>query len=617
MSFEKKYNEALERAKKLGTFEMPIDPKRSVGEQIFPELAQSKDERIRKWLIGYFNQYIIDDMPQVFSNGLNAKDILAWLEKQGKKSNIPQSVEDELRRQHIIQKLEYLRSLDACNQYGKENINKDIAWLEKKQFNTDIEQVFRPLAGCDIDIAAKQAVEQQKQGKNVVLAFNGCYIPVKDDTADAIVKKYDNWLEKQGKKFKYWNPSKEQLEALDYAYNLCPDTERGNYYEGILETLIADLHKLSEKQDEQKSINKDEPKFHEGDMIIHKELGGDYIHNPHKIIQVDMLDKKYRLEGGFVAHFSEQDDYELIEQKPAQNPKFKVGDWCIDNEDGTIFQIVKVLDNTYTYKTNEGKEYSCSHYSLENDARLWTIQDAKDGDVLCGYPTDTYPWIGIFHELNDDYIFSSYCYLQAGITGKFCPPSGVNIFNRRNVDEHSSKNVVPATKEQRDFLFQKMKESCYEWDAEKKELKKIEQTPISITEKWIEDYWQHHKVINPNSYNKGEEIQFDYDGFVRFCKQFQNPATWSEEDESNLQGIMDEIEANKHSAPDYDLATYDRFLSWLKSLKERYTWKPSEEQIEMLENIRKILHNKDIYSKSVHLMYDFEELIRTLNKLKA
>lgn len=63
-------------------------------------------------------------------------------------------------------------------------------------------------------------------------------------------------------------------------------------------------------------------------------------------------------------------------------PKFKVGDWCIDNEDGTIFQIVKVLDNTYTYKTNEGKEYSCTHYSLENDARLLTIQDAKNCDVL-------------------------------------------------------------------------------------------------------------------------------------------------------------------------------------------------------------------------------------------
>lgn len=29
------------------------------------------------------------------------------------------------------------------------------------------------------------------------------------------------------------------------------------------------------------------------------------------------------------------------------------------------------------------------------------------------------------------------------------------------------------------------------------------------------------------------------------------------------------IQANKNQAPDYDLVTYDRFLSWLKSLKGR------------------------------------------------
>ena len=44
---------------------------------------------------------------------------------------------------------------------------------------------------------------------------------------------------------------------------------------------------------------------------------------------------------------------------------------------------------------------------------------------------------------------------------------------------------------------------------------------------------------------------------------------WSEEDERNLEGIIDEIEVNKNNAPDYDLATYDRFLSWFKSIKER------------------------------------------------
>jgi len=57
---------------------------------------------------------------------------------------------------------------------------------------------------------------------------------------------------------------------------------------------------------------------------------------------------------------------------------------------------------------------------------------------------------------------------------------------------------------------------------------------------------------------------------------------WSEEDESILQGIWDEILANKHDAKEYEWKTYDKFLNWLKSLKEKYTWKPSDEQMENL-----------------------------------
>lgn len=37
---------------------------------------------------------------------------------------------------------------------------------------------------------------------------------------------------------------------------------------------------------------------------------------------------------------------------------------------------------------------------------------------------------------------------------------------------HYIKGAHPATKEQRDLLFQKMKEASYEWDAEEKELRK-------------------------------------------------------------------------------------------------------------------------------------------------
>ena len=148
-------------------------------------------------------------------------------------------------------------------------------------------------------------------------------------------------------------------------------------------------------------------------------------------------------------------------KKPADKiePKFHEGEWCIDKEDGTIFQIVKVLDNTYAYKTNEGKEYSCTHYSLENDAKLWTIQDAKDGDVLASGQV-----VFIFKAINNIWL---YCHCSGHNDGTFIAES-YDILRNKYFSE-----VHPATKEQRDLLFRSIKEAGYQWDAEKKCLTKL------------------------------------------------------------------------------------------------------------------------------------------------
>lgn len=101
------------------------------------------------------------------------------------------------------------------------------------------------------------------------------------------------------------------------------------------------------------------------------------------------------------------------------------------------------------------------------------------------------------------------------------------------------------------------------------------------------------------------------DEYVDTCEQ--NPA-WSEEDEKMLHEISQCIYNNVVNIGTVNKVKY---IDWLKSLKERYFWKPNDEQIEMLENVRKILHsNEDIYSKANNLMYSFEELIRILMKLK-
>ena len=100
--------------------------------------------------------------------------------------------------------------------------------------------------------------------------------------------------------------------------------------------------------------------------------------------------------------------------------------------------------------------------SSQTNERTWTIQDAKDGDVIF-YDEG---WICIFKCIHGIW-YSSYCFITDD--GEF--HTG---YERHAVDSTIHGNAHPATKEQRDLLFQKIKEAGYEWDSEKKELKKKE-----------------------------------------------------------------------------------------------------------------------------------------------
>ena len=77
MDYEKKYKEALGRAKKLyeqGTIT------ESLG-YVFPELKESKDERIRKAIYIYLDW--LDGRKDYAPKGIyTIKDMIAWLEKQ-------------------------------------------------------------------------------------------------------------------------------------------------------------------------------------------------------------------------------------------------------------------------------------------------------------------------------------------------------------------------------------------------------------------------------------------------------------------------------------------------------------------------------------------------------
>lgn len=158
------------------------------------------------------------------------------------------------------------------------------------------------------------------------------------------------------------------------------------------------------------------------------------------------------------------------EQNPIDKvePTFKTGDWVIwDNKISChvddIYQGKESLMYTITDTNNMIRSYSVKGF--DNNAHLWTIQDAKEGDVLYS-PCHSLLWI--FKSKDTVYCGCNLNYND----GAFC---GEGYFKRPT-------DAIPATKEQRDTLFAKMKEAGYEWDANEKELKKIvqetEPTPI-------------------------------------------------------------------------------------------------------------------------------------------
>ena len=77
VDYKKLYEDALERAKAYHRNELS-GTRQEMTEYIFPELAESDDERIRKSLIDFFGEQC--DMSDV--NGVYAYEVVAWLEKQ-------------------------------------------------------------------------------------------------------------------------------------------------------------------------------------------------------------------------------------------------------------------------------------------------------------------------------------------------------------------------------------------------------------------------------------------------------------------------------------------------------------------------------------------------------
>ncbi len=169
---------------------------------------------------------------------------------------------------------------------------------------------------------------------------------------------------------------------------------------------------------------------------------------------------------------------ENCEQKTADKvePKFKVGTWLLNKTNGITPLMVEDYDEIegYLMKYLDTKCYF-GRDIIENEYRLWEISDARNGDVLVvNGSSKQYKWIGIFKAHTSDTSFSSHCHYNCGMC-EFV--THIARCTKHGTGKYS--DIRPATNEERDILFAKMREAGYTWDENKKELKKLKHYDIS------------------------------------------------------------------------------------------------------------------------------------------
>jgi len=384
----------------------------------FPELKENEDKKIRKELIDFL-QETIDNVGEYSPNNWEnkAKKWIAWLEKQSRQKAVDcENTQQKDIAQNQEPETEDERIRNWCISHFKECIR-----------------------------VSKNNVEYQKYLSNKVIP----------------------WLEKQGKTKEYTFKSLQRLLDLIEQRKYCAK----EYCQRLIDTLIKEWYTTKvEEHLEQTNVpmatmdEKQDEQNYESQSITDSKPLADEIRFPFKakvkknnkivVITSGRLDDAQPIDSrSYLAYTSDITDgykvYKPEELEFIKQPKFKVGDWVV-NKLGDAWHIDSFYGENYQVSNGKGN-FSYFPISKQDEMHLWTIRDAKEGDVL----VDAYGNIGIYEKC--DYSdWRSYCSL--GHNGGF----------QHFKTEHENEKTYPATKEQRDALEKAITNAGYSWDGELK-----------------------------------------------------------------------------------------------------------------------------------------------------
>ena len=185
----------------------------------------------------------------------------------------------------------------------------------------------------------------------------------------------------------------------------------------------------------------------------------------------------YDINGKLAHHEYNNEDLVIIEE--VECPKFNVGDWVFATNDGEgPWLITAITDNYYTLQYTQENEASVAQITIDNKYHLWSLKDAKPGDVLIS-EDDKHPFI--FKKFLG-YAPSAYC--------------GIDTTDSIYISDEdlpwTRDTVRPATPDENVVLFTKLKDEGYSWDPESLTLSKIQKRWRDNEYKTISGYYTHN-----------------------------------------------------------------------------------------------------------------------------
>ena len=172
-------------------------------------------------------------------------------------------------------------------------------------------------------------------------------------------------------------------------------------------------------------------------------------------------------------------DNDLVIVEEVEETKFNVGDWVFATNDGEgPWLITAITDNYYTLQDTQENEASVAQITIDNKYHLWSLKDAKPGDVLIS-EDDKHPFI--FKKFLG-YAPSAYC--------------GIDTTDSIYISDEdlpwTRDTVRPATPDEKVVLFTKLKDEGYSWDPESLTLSKIQKRWRDNEYKTISGYYTHN-----------------------------------------------------------------------------------------------------------------------------